>query len=82
MIHHSSILTSAPSRPCDRAFRPVAQLRCTLAPSFLLRSRFLPDFQSETTPTSPSRDPVPPSPHHFQSASRPPTNVSSPSPQH
>lgn len=71
MIHDSSILTFSPSRPCDRAFRPVAQLRCILSPSVLFRTRFLADFQSENTPPSPSRDQVSPSSYHFQRASHP-----------
>jgi len=78
MIHDSSILTSSPSRPRDRAFRRVAQLCCTLSPSFPLRTRFLPDFQSETTAPSPSREPVFPSSDHFQTASHPQAQCSAP----
>ena len=82
MIHGSSILTSAPSRPCDRAFRPVAKLRYILSPSFLLRTRFLPEFQSENTPPSPSREPVYPPSDNSRSTSPPPTLAQPPSPMH
>jgi len=80
MIHGSSILTPSPSSPCDPAFHRVAQLRCILSPSFLLHTRFLPDFPSETTTPGPSRDTVSRPSNHVSSASHPPALVPSPSP--
>jgi len=71
MTHDSSILTSSPSRPCDRAFRPVAQHRCFLSPSFRLPARFLPEFPSENTLLSPSRDQASRSSNHTHRASHP-----------
>ncbi len=82
MIRDLQIAHPSHSGPYGPTQRWVAQLRCTLSPSFLLRTRFLPDSQSEATPPSPSPDPVSRSSDHFQSASHPRPQSSAPSTQH
>ncbi len=82
MIHGLPIAAPFPSCPSCPAQRGVAQLRCILPYPLPFLTRLLSDSSSQTTSPSPSPEPVPPPPDHSRSASRPPTHVSPPSPQH